>query len=47
MTETALARFKDKIFKKRMVELRKSILEQIKKDREHDIVDKDLIKEAI
>ena len=30
-----------------MVELRKSILEQIKKDREHDIVDKILIKDAI
>jgi hypothetical protein len=27
LTETALARFRDKIFKKREVELRKSILE--------------------
>jgi hypothetical protein len=39
--------FRDKIFGKRMIELRKSILHQIRKDREHDIVDKDLIKEAI
>jgi hypothetical protein len=47
LVETALNQFKDKVFKQRMSDLRWSILEEIKKDRESEITDKDLIKQAI
>jgi len=47
LTETSLNHFKEKIFKYRMVDLRRSIMQEIHKDRENEIVDKDLIKESI
>jgi len=47
LTETALNHFKEKIFKNRMVDLRRCIMQEIKKDRENEIVDQDLIKESI
>jgi len=47
LTETALSQFKEKIFKPRINELRSAILEEIQRDRENEIVDKELIKEAV
>ena len=47
LTETALSKFKDLVFNDKISELRRSILEEIQKDRLNEIVDKDLIKNAI
>lgn len=47
LTETALSKFKDLVFTDKRVELRRSILEEIQKDRLNEIVDKDLIKDSI
>lgn len=47
LTETALGKFKDLVFQDKVGELRKSILEEIQKDRLNEIVDRDLIKDSI
>jgi len=47
LVETALSHFKDNVFSHRLNDLRRSILEEIKKDRENEISDKELIKEAV
>lgn len=47
LTETALSFFREEIFKTRMTDLRKAILVEIRKDRENEFVDQDLIKEAV
>ena len=47
LTETALSLFKKKIFEKRKFDLTKAILNEIYKDRENEIVDKDLIKDSV
>jgi hypothetical protein len=39
--------FRDKIFQVRLNDLRKAALAEIKKDREGQLVDKDLIKSAV
>ena len=47
LTETALNMFRKMIFQDRKIQLRRSILEEIYKDRENQIIDKDLLKAAI
>lgn len=47
LTETSLNLFRDKIFQNRLNDLRKAALAEIKKDREGQLVDKDLIKSAV
>jgi len=47
LTEFSLQLWKDKIFMSRMTDLRVAILTEITKDRENEIVDKELIKEAV
>ena len=39
--------YRDLVFKQSNMVLRNAILQEIKKDRDNDITDKDLIKEAI
>ena len=45
--KTALAIYKKEIFQKHLDRLRSAILAEIKKDREGEIVDRDLVKKAI
>lgn len=47
LTETALNMFRDRIFKRKLAELRKCVLTEIKADREGEIVDFSLIKKSI
>lgn len=47
LTETSLSFNKEKVFDKKISELRRSILVEIKKDRENEFVDKELIKDAV
>jgi hypothetical protein len=47
LTETSLNLFRDKIFQSRLPDLRKATLAEIKKDREGQLIDKDLIKSAV
>lgn len=47
LTDTALRYNRERVFDKKMAELRRSILAEIKKDRENELADRDLIKEAI
>jgi len=47
LTETALNLFRKMIFQDRKIQLRRCVLEEIKKDRENQIIDKDLLKAAI
>jgi len=47
LTETSLNLFRDKIFQNRLSELRRSTLAEVKKDREGQLIDKDLIKSAV
>jgi hypothetical protein len=47
LVETALNQFRENVFNHRLNDLRRAILEEIKKDRENEITDKDLIKEGV
>ena len=47
LTETSLIIFRKEIYTKKLVQLRRAILAEIQKDRDNELVDKDLIKEAI
>ena len=47
LTQTSLQIFRQNIYKKYLIELRKSILEEIRKDRENELVDNILVKCSI
>jgi hypothetical protein len=47
LTQTSLQLYRQNIYKPWLPELRKSILEQIRKDRENDVVNYELIKHGI
>jgi hypothetical protein len=47
LTDTALELFRKNIFADRMVQIRRCILEEIEKDRQNEIIDKDLLKKAV
>ena len=47
LTHTALRYNREKVFDKKIGELRRSILTEIRKDRQSELVDRDLIKDAI
>jgi hypothetical protein len=45
--EQALQSYKERVFKKRVGELRRNILDEIRKDREDDQIDQTLLKKSI
>lgn len=47
LTQTSLQIFRQSIYKKWLPELRKSILEQIRKDRDSELVDNNLVRDSI
>jgi hypothetical protein len=47
LTETALNIWRAEIYKKKLLALRRSILAEIQKDRENDMVEKELIKYSV
>lgn len=47
LTETALNLFREKIFRGRLLDLRKATLNEILKDREGQLIEKELIKSAV
>ena len=47
LTDTALDTFRRSIFTNRITQVRRCILDEIEKDRKNEIIDKDLLKDAI
>jgi hypothetical protein len=47
LSDQALDIFRDLVFKKKMTAIRRSIIELVQKDREDELVDKELIKRAV
>ena len=47
LTDTALEYIRKNIFTSRITQLRRCILDEIEKDRQNEIIDKDLLKEAV
>jgi len=47
LTETALSIFRQKVFDQNINDLRRSLLQEIEKDRENDFVEHPLIKEGV
>ena len=47
LTQTSLQIFRKNIYQRYLTDLRKSILEQIRKDRENELVDNNLVRDSI